>query len=85
MRQEEAVFLNSVFFVLGFGLVFSLLGIALQTILLHVSFGAMEVIRTVGGVLIIGFGILLIASAKYIIPFFSVEHKLRAVVWLPRA
>ena len=77
MRQEEAVFLNSVFFVLGFGLVFSLLGIALQTILLHVSFGAMEVIRAVGGVLIIGFGILLIASAKYIIPFFSVEHKLR--------
>ncbi len=77
MRRQDVVFLNSVFFVLGFSLVFSILGLAFQTILLHISYSAMNAIRLIGGAVIIGFGILLIASAKYIIPFFSVEHKLR--------
>ncbi|HUB92631.1 MAG TPA: cytochrome c biogenesis protein CcdA [Candidatus Saccharimonadales bacterium] len=77
MKKEEIIFLNSVFFVIGFTLVFSALGILLQTILLHVSYSAMEAIRLIGGTIIIIFGILMVASSKYIIPFFSMEHKIK--------
>lgn len=76
MRKQDVIFLNSIFFVLGFTLVFSVLGILFQTVLSHASFTIMSILRIVGGIIIIGFGILLIASAKYIIPFFSVEHKI---------
>jgi cytochrome c-type biogenesis protein len=77
MKKDEIVFLNSVFFVLGFTIVFSILGIMLQTVLLHLTFSAMETIKVVGGTIIIVFGVLMIASYKYIIPFFSVEHKIK--------
>ncbi len=77
MEKQEIVFLNSVFFVLGFTLVFSIIGILLQTLLLHVSFGAMEAIRIAGGVIILVFGLLLIASTRYIIPFFSQGHGIK--------
>lgn len=76
MKKQEVIFLNSVFFVLGFTIVFSLLGILFQTILSHASFSIMNILRVVGGIIIIGFGILMIASVKYIIPFFSTEHKM---------
>jgi cytochrome c-type biogenesis protein len=77
MERQEIVFLNSVFFVLGFTLVFSIIGILLQTVLLHASFQAMELIRIAGGVIILVFGVLLIASSRYIIPFFSQGHAVR--------
>jgi len=77
MKKQEVIFLNSVFFVLGFTIVFSLLGLLFQTILSHASFSIMNILRIVGGVIIIGFGILMIASVKYIIPFFSTEHKVQ--------
>jgi cytochrome c-type biogenesis protein len=77
MRKQEIIFLNSVFFVLGFTLIFSVLGILFQTLLSHATFTLMSALRIVGGVLIIGFGILMIASTKYIIPFFSTEHKIK--------
>jgi cytochrome c-type biogenesis protein len=75
LRDNETVFLNSVFFVFGFMIVFSAIGILLQTLLAHVSYQAKEVITIIGGVIILAFGILLIASAKFIVPFFSTEHK----------
>jgi cytochrome c-type biogenesis protein len=75
MRREEIIFLNSVFFVLGFTLVFSLIGIIFQTALTRVSFSAMNVLREAGGSIIILFGLLIVLSARYIIPFFSTEHK----------
>lgn len=78
MQKHEIIFVNSVFFVLGFVLVFSIIGILLQTILAHISFAAMNVIRIVGGVIILAFGIILLASARYIIPFFSAEHRIHA-------
>ena len=57
MKKDEIVFLNSVFFVLGFTIVFSILGIMLQTVLLHLTFSAMETIKVVGGTIIIVFGV----------------------------
>lgn len=77
MEKQDMIFLNSVFFVLGFTLVFSVLGILFQTLLSHASFTIMNDLRIAGGIMIIGFGILLVASAWYIIPFFSAEHKIK--------
>lgn len=75
-RSRERVFLNSAFFVLGFTLVFSAMGVLLQTVLSRASLEAVDAVRLVGGSLIIAFGVLMIASMKYAIPFFSVEHKI---------
>lgn len=77
MERQEIIFLNSVSFVLGFTLVFSILGILLQTLLFHISFEAMETIRIIGGAIIFAFGILLILSSRYIIPFFSQGHGIK--------
>jgi cytochrome c-type biogenesis protein len=76
-RSREEVFLNSAFFVLGFTLVFSVMGVLLQTVLSRASLEAVNTVRLVGGSVIIAFGLLMIASTKYAIPFFSVEHKIR--------
>jgi len=75
-RSREEVFLNSAFFVLGFTLVFSIMGVLLQTVLSRASLEAVNTVRLVGGSVIIAFGLLMIASTKYPIPFFSVEHKM---------
>jgi cytochrome c-type biogenesis protein len=77
MEKQERIFLNSVCFVLGFTLVFSILGILLQTFLSHISFQAMGLIRIIGGAIILVFGILLIASSRFIIPYFSQGHGLK--------
>ncbi|MDE1761858.1 MAG: hypothetical protein KGH78_01540 [Candidatus Micrarchaeota archaeon] len=77
VNRQEVVFLNSVFFVLGFTFVFASLGTLFQTILAHTAFALMNALRIAGGVVIVLFGMLLIASVKYIIPFFSVEHRIK--------
>ncbi len=75
-RAREAIFLNSAFFVLGFTFVFSIVGVLLQTALSRVSLEAVNTVRLVGGSVIIAFGVLIIVSARYVIPFFGVEHKI---------
>lgn len=77
MQKQEIIFLNSVFFVLGFTLVFSIVGILLQTLLANFALMAMGILRVIGGLIIIGFGAILILSLRYIIPFFSSEHKMK--------
>jgi cytochrome c-type biogenesis protein len=76
MEKQEIIFLNSVFFVLGFTIVFAVVGILLQTLLSHIEITAMNALRLVGGIIIVLFGLMLIASTKYIIPFFNTEHKI---------
>jgi cytochrome c-type biogenesis protein len=76
MKDNEKIFVNSIFFVLGFTLVFSLLGVLFQTVLYHISYNAMSLLRVAGGIIIIVFGFLLLASSKYIIPIFSKGYKL---------
>ena len=71
------MFLNSAFFVLGFTLIFSIMGVLLQTVLSRASLEAVNTVRLVGGSVIVAFGLLMIASTRYAIPFFSVEHKIR--------
>ena len=78
MNRQTVIFFNSVAFVLGFTLIFSLVGVLLQTVLANVAFDTINILRTVGGIVIILFGVFLIASVKYTIPFLQSEHKIRA-------
>jgi len=77
MNPRTVIFLNSLFFVIGFTLVFSLFGVLLQTVLERVAFDAVNIMRIIGGSVIVIFGILLIASLKYSIPFLRTEHKFK--------
>lgn len=78
MERKNIIFLNSVAFVIGFTLVFSIIGILIQTVLAGVSYATLEILRMIGGVLIAGFGVFMIASLRYNIPFLMTEHKIKA-------
>lgn len=58
------IFLNTVYFVLGFSLVFAVLGVVLNSVL--VSFGTdfQGILTSIGGIVIIVFGAYLILSTK---------------------
>ncbi|MBI2664880.1 cytochrome C biogenesis protein [Candidatus Woesearchaeota archaeon] len=75
MARQWSIFLNSVFFVLGFSLVFSLVGVLLQSVLLRSSFAVQQWLGYAGGAVIIVFGIYLLGLIK--IPFLEREHKLK--------
>lgn len=77
MERRTAIFLNSVAFVLGFTIIFSLVGVLLQTALSGVAYDAVNTLRIIGGVVIVLFGVFLIASLKYSIPFLRSEHKIK--------
>lgn len=68
------IFLNSVFFVLGFSVVFALLGILLNSILQSVGYEVQVWLARIGGGIIIFFGLFLVGLIK--IPFLEREHKL---------
>lgn len=71
--KRSDVFLNSVFFVLGFSVVFATLGILLNTVLLLVSYSVQTWLARVGGALIIFFGLYLVGLIH--VPFLDQEHK----------
>ena len=75
MAKQWTIFLNSVFFVLGFSIIFSILGVLLQSVLAKVSFTVQQWLGYIGGTIIIFFGIYLLGLIK--IPFLEKEHKLR--------
>ncbi len=58
------IFLNTVYFVLGFSLVFALLGVFLNSVLLSAGVSFQNVLTSVGGLVITGFGVYLILSTK---------------------
>jgi len=67
------IFLSSVFFVLGFSVVFSLLGVLLQTVFFRVSLQAQQWLGRIGGIIIILFGLYLIGLIRP--KFLEKEHK----------
>jgi len=75
MAKQWTVFINSVFFVLGFSVIFSLLGVLLQSVLSNVSFTVTIWLGYIGGTVIIFFGLFLMGLIK--IPFLEREHKLQ--------
>jgi len=67
-------FLNSLFFVLGFSVVFALLGVLLNTLLQNVAFVVQTWLSRVGGLVIIFFGLAILGLIQ--IPFLMQEHKI---------
>ncbi|WP_428324232.1 cytochrome c biogenesis CcdA family protein [Nitrosopumilus sp.] len=58
------IILNSVFFVLGFSVVFSTLGVIINSTLSSTSGEIVDGFNQIGGIIIIGFGIFLLLSMK---------------------
>lgn len=58
------IVLNAVFFVLGFSMVFSLIGVAINSVLSGVGGDVINVLSQIGGIIIIGFGAFLILSTR---------------------
>jgi cytochrome c-type biogenesis protein len=58
------IFLNTVYFVLGFSLVFAVLGVILNSVLANVGIGFQSALQSIGGVVIVLFGAYLILSTK---------------------
>src|SRR5438128_3842002 len=58
------IFLNTVYFVLGFSLVFAVLGVILNSVLATVGNGFQHSLTSVGGIVIVAFGAYLILSTK---------------------
>lgn len=71
--NRKEVFLNSVFFVLGFSVVFAGLGVLLNTVLEGVAYDAQIWLARAGGLIIIFFSLFLIGVIK--IPFLEREYK----------
>lgn len=74
-QAKTRIFLSSVFFVLGFSVVFSVLGVLLQSVLSSIAFDLRTYLGYVGGLFIIFFGLLLTGLIK--VDFLQKEHKLR--------
>ena len=58
------IFLNTVYFVLGFSLVFAVLGVVLNSVLVTAGTGFQNTLATGGGIVIIAFGSYLILSTR---------------------
>ena len=71
--KRKEIFINSVFFVLGFGIVFALLGVLLNTLLENIAYDVQTWLSRIGGVMIIFFGLYLVGLIK--IPFLEKEYK----------
>ena len=72
--RDWSVFFSSVFFVLGFSLVFSLVGVLLQTILSNASYTVQEWLGRIGGAVIILFGFFLLVL--FTPAFLKRDHKI---------
>lgn len=59
------IFLNTVYFVLGFSLVFAVLGVIFNSVLVNIGTGFQESLQLIGGIVIIVFGVYLILSTKF--------------------
>jgi cytochrome c-type biogenesis protein len=74
-KKDWDVFFASVFFVLGFSVVFSLVGVLLQSVLLTVSYSVQVWLGRIGGVVIILFGLYLLGLIRP--KFLEKEHKIQ--------
>ena len=76
MKEDRwGIFTASVYFVLGFAAVFSIVGVLLQSVFSAVSQSAQIWLGRFGGVLIIFFGFYILGLVK--IPFLQKEHKFK--------
>ena len=74
-KAKAAIFTNTLLFVVGFTLVFALLGAIINSVLLNVSYMLKDILTKVAGVVIIVLGLVLLGIIKP--AFLQQEHKLR--------
>lgn len=74
-KKQWGIFVNSIFFVLGFGIIFSLVGVLLQSILSNFAYSVQNWLGYIGGTIIIFFGLYLLNMIK--IGFLSREYKFK--------
>ena len=74
-KARLIVFLNTIFFVLGFTIVFSILGVLINSIFADAAFGIRTWLGRIGGIIIILFGLVLMKVLK--LPFLEREHKFK--------
>ena len=74
-KAKTSIFINTVLFVLGFTLIFALLGALINSVLLNISYTLKDVLGKIGGVIIILFGLVLLGIIKP--QFLQQEHKLK--------
>jgi cytochrome c-type biogenesis protein len=72
--SRMAIFLNSLFFVIGFSIVFSILGVLLNGVLAHAAYALQTWLAWIGGAIVIFFGLYLMGFFR--IPFMESDHKL---------
>jgi len=73
-KKDWSIFLNSVFFVLGFAIILAIVGVLLQSVLSNISYIAQQWLGRIGGVVIILFGLYLVGLIK--LKFLDSEHKI---------
>ena len=73
-KARWGIFLNSLFFVIGFSIVFAVLGVLLNGVLAHAAYSVQTWLSWIGGVVIIFFGLYLMGFFR--IGFLEYEHKL---------
>ena len=73
--NKLVMFMNSVAFVLGFSVVFALLGVLLNTVLERVSYSVQNWLSRIGGIVIILFAFYILGLIR--INFLEREHKLK--------
>jgi len=71
--RRKDIFLNSFFFVLGFSIIFAILGVLLNTLLEAVAYDVQVWLARIGGAVIIFFGLYLVRLIP--LPFLEREHK----------
>ncbi|MEX0657177.1 MAG: cytochrome c biogenesis protein CcdA [Nitrosopumilaceae archaeon] len=59
------IILNTVFFVLGFSVVFSAIGVLINSVLSSSATDLVTILNQIGGIIIIGFGVFLLLSTKF--------------------
>ncbi len=74
-KRRWSIFINSIFFVLGFSIIFSLVGVLLQSVLSHAAYTVQKWLGYIGGAIIIFFGLFLLGLIR--IGFLEKEHKFR--------
>ncbi|MDP3742252.1 MAG: cytochrome c biogenesis protein CcdA [Candidatus Micrarchaeota archaeon] len=74
IKMRSEIFLNSVFFVLGFSIIFSIIGVLLQSVLSNVAYEVQTYLGYVGGIILIIFGLMLMKIIR--IDALESEHKL---------
>ncbi|AFS82711.1 cytochrome c biogenesis CcdA family protein [Candidatus Nitrosopumilus sediminis] len=71
--KRANIILNTIFFVLGFSIIFSILGVIINSVLSNTAGEFVESLNMIGGVIIVAFGVFLLLSTK--IRSLNVEKK----------